>query len=164
MNIDSIQISGSNYDLQDKNASKTVVLTQAEYDALSGQVSANTFYVISDATPIDISTKADASALTAVNDTLTAHTANTSIHVTTAQTATWNAKSDFSGSYNDLTNKPTIPTTISAVTSGSTAAVESGAVYEQLDGFKLLQITQSAYDALVSGGTVDNKTIYYIIN
>ena len=40
----------------------------------------------------------------------TGHTANTSIHVTTAQTAAWDAKSDFSGSYNDLTDKPTIPT------------------------------------------------------
>ena len=40
----------------------------------------------------------------------TGHTSNTSIHVTTAQTAAWDAKSDFSGSYNDLTDKPTIPT------------------------------------------------------
>ena len=37
-----------------------------------------------------------------------AHTADTTIHVTTAQTAAWNAKSDFSGSYNDLTDKPTL--------------------------------------------------------
>lgn len=29
--------------------------------------------------------------------------------VTDAEKATWNAKSNFSGSYNDLTNKPTIP-------------------------------------------------------
>ena len=33
-----------------------------------------------------------------------------------------------------------------------------------LGGLKLQQITQSAYDALVSGGTVDNSTIYYIVN
>lgn len=50
-----------------------------------------------------ISGKTDESAFTA-------HTANTSIHVTTAQTAAWDAKSNFSGSYNDLTDKPTIPT------------------------------------------------------
>lgn len=54
--------------------------------------------------------KADASALTAVNDALTAHTANTNVHVTSAEKTTWNNKSDFSGDYNDLTNKPTIPT------------------------------------------------------
>lgn len=30
--------------------------------------------------------------------------------------------------------------------------------------YKLVQITQSAYDDLVNGGTVDNSTIYYIVN
>lgn len=30
-------------------------------------------------------------------------------HVSASEKATWNAKSDFSGSYNDLTDKPTIP-------------------------------------------------------
>lgn len=51
----------------------------------------------------DISGKADVTALTA-------HTGNSTIHVTTAQKTAWDAKSDFSGSYDDLTNKPTIPT------------------------------------------------------
>lgn len=41
---------------------------------------------------------------------LTAHTADTTVHVTSAEKTTWNNKSDFSGDYNDLTNKPTIPT------------------------------------------------------
>lgn len=39
--------------------------------------------------------------------TLTAHTANTTVHVTAQEKTTWNNKSDFSGDYNDLTNKPT---------------------------------------------------------
>ena len=30
--------------------------------------------------------------------------------------------------------------------------------------FKVVQITQAAYDALVAGGTVDSSTIYYIVN
>ena len=64
-----------------------------------------------------------------------AHTANTSIHVTTAQTASWDAKSNFSGSYNDLTNKPTIP----SIWSGTEA-----------------QWSQ------ISGGTLDNNTIYLV--
>lgn len=38
------------------------------------------------------------------------HTADTTVHVTSAEKTAWNAKSDFSGNYNDLTNKPTIPT------------------------------------------------------
>ena len=40
---------------------------------------------------------------------LTSHTGNTTVHITDAERNTWNAKSDFSGNYNDLTNKPTIP-------------------------------------------------------
>jgi len=61
-------------------------------------------------TGIDITN--DVISVTGKTDTsaFTAHTANTDIHVTTAQTAAWDAKSDFSGSYNDLTDKPTIPT------------------------------------------------------
>lgn len=92
--------------------------------------------------------------------------------VVSANTAAISGKADSSslatvatsGSYNDLTNKPTIPTTTSAVTSGSTAVVESGGVYTQMGGLKLQQISQSDYDALVQGGTVDNSTIYYIVN
>lgn len=36
--------------------------------------------------------------------------------VTTGEKYTWNNKSDFSGSYNDLSNKPTIPTALSDLT------------------------------------------------
>lgn len=57
-----------------------------------------------------VSGKADTSAVDALNNTVTAHTADTTIHVTANEKAAWNNKSDFSGDYNDLTNKPTIPT------------------------------------------------------
>ena len=55
--INKIKVSGTSYDLEDKNAAKSVTLTQAEYDALvsAGTVDQNTFYVISDATPGDLS-------------------------------------------------------------------------------------------------------------
>ena len=57
--IDSIQLSGTVYTLsaQSSGGSPTVELTQAEYDSLvsAGTVSANTYYIITDATPIDIS-------------------------------------------------------------------------------------------------------------
>ena len=41
-----------------------------------------------------VSGKADTTAVTAINDTLTAHTANTEIHVTSADKEAWNAKAD----------------------------------------------------------------------
>ena len=40
---------------------------------------------------------------------LTSHTNNAIIHITADERTAWNAKSNFSGNYNDLTNKPTIP-------------------------------------------------------
>ena len=41
-----------------------------------------------------------------LSGTVTAHTADTTIHVTSGEKTAWNAKSDFSGSYADLTNVP----------------------------------------------------------
>ena len=46
----------------------------------------------------------------ALNTSVTEHIENGAIHVTQAEKNTWNAKSDFSGSYNDLTNKPNLST------------------------------------------------------
>lgn len=59
-----------------------------------------------------ISDKQDVSGMTAytTNDAFSTHTGNTDIHVTASDKQNWNNKSDFSGDYNDLTNKPTIPT------------------------------------------------------
>lgn len=53
-NINKIRLSGTTYDLQDKNAAKTVELTQEQYDGLSVKEQ-NTFYIISDATAGDLS-------------------------------------------------------------------------------------------------------------
>ena len=58
--IDSIQLSGTVYTIQGSgggSGNPTVELTQAEYDALvsAGTVSANTYYIITDATPQDMS-------------------------------------------------------------------------------------------------------------
>ena len=124
-NINRIRVSGTTYDIQDINAPKVIELTQAEYDALTVK-DPNAFYVITDseynfdgywtsaqtqnAITQSVSSKADTTAVTSVNDSLTAHTANTTVHVTAQDKTNWNNKSDFSGSYNDLTDKPTIPT------------------------------------------------------
>ena len=121
-NINKIKLSGTSYDIQDSNAARSITLTQAEYDALQNK-DPNVFYIISDSTlnyvtsaetesaiTQAVSGKADTSAVTSVSDSLTAHTANTTVHVTAQDKTNWNAKSDFSGDYNDLTNKPTIPT------------------------------------------------------
>ena len=54
--------------------------------------------------------KTDVSSSTqTLQESITQHTENTNIHVTLDEKATWNNKSDFSGDYNDLNNKPEIP-------------------------------------------------------
>ena len=108
--INQIRLSGTTYSIEDSSATKTVSLTQSEYDALSTK-DPNTFYVITDASGADLSQyytsaqtesaitqavsgKADSSAVTEVNNALTAHTADTTVHVTSSEKATWNGKQD----------------------------------------------------------------------
>ena len=66
--------------------------TKTEIDqSLSGK--ADTTAVTADIAAA-VSGKADTTAVTAINDTLTAHTANTTIHVTSTDKSTWSGKQD----------------------------------------------------------------------
>ena len=100
--------------LGNKADASALTAVASDVSTVSGQVatkvSTSDFNTYTAATASAIDGKADTSAVTTVNDALTAHTANTTVHVTAAEKTTWNNKSDFSGDYNDLTNKPTIPT------------------------------------------------------
>ena len=49
--------------------------------------------------------------------------------ITTEDITTWNNKSDFSGDYNDLTNKPTIPTATSDLTNDSNFVSDASYVH-----------------------------------
>lgn len=80
------------------------------------------------------------------------HTANTTVHVTSAEKNTWNAKSDFSGDYNDLTNKPTIPN----YTAGSGITISNNVI-----SAKIWSGTLAQYNAL---STKNADTIYLIYN
>ena len=73
-------------------------LTKAQYEAAlaAGTVNENELYM----------TEEENVDLTTYNE----HINNSDIHITAAERTKWNNKSDFSGSYNDLSNKPTIPT------------------------------------------------------
>ena len=75
-NINKIKLSGTTYEIQDLNATKTVELTQAEYDALS-QKDPNVFYIITDAQGADLSnyyTKTEADDLLDTKLDVTAYT------------------------------------------------------------------------------------------
>lgn len=71
-NINKIRLSGTTYNIQDENATKTVELTQAQYDALTVK-DPNTFYIITDATAGDLSnyyTKSETSGATEISTAL----------------------------------------------------------------------------------------------
>ena len=153
-NINKISVAGTIYDIQDQNASKTVELTQAEYDGLAVK-NPNTYYIITDAQGGDLSnyytkTEVDGKVDDAYNVALeassevknlsvtvydldyalTEHTANTTVHVTSAEKASWDG----------------------AATNASNAVTALG-------GLKLVKLTQSQYDALQ---TKDPNTLYII--
>lgn len=67
------------------NKADTTAMTQAISEATSGKVDNSVYTAYTAATNETI---------TGINATLTAHTADTDIHVTTAQTAAWSAKQD----------------------------------------------------------------------
>ena len=153
-NINKISVAGTIYDIQDQNASKTVELTQAEYDGLAVK-NPNTFYIITDAesgnlsnyyTKTEVDKKVDYVSATAdsaykdvknlsvtVSDldyALTEHTADTTVHVTSVEKASWDG----------------------AATNASNAVTALG-------GLKLVKLSQSQYDALQ---TKDPNTLYIV--
>lgn len=96
-NINKIRLSGQTYNIQDENATKTVELTQAQYDALTVK-DPNTFYVITDAQGADLSnyyTKSETSGATEIStalsskaDTATTYTKTETDNAITAATST----------------------------------------------------------------------------
>lgn len=155
-NINKISVAGTIYDIQDQQASKTVELTQAEYNGLAVKEQ-NTFYIITDAqggdlsnyyTKTEVDKKVDdvnATAQEAYSDAkkltvtvydldyaLTEHTADTTVHVTSVEKASWDG----------------------AATNASNAVTALG-------GLKLVKLTQNEYDALQ---TKDASTLYIIVN
>ena len=150
----------------------TSAVTEEISSATSGKVDTSTFETYSGSVETALSDKQDVSGMTAytttaatdaLNGVVTAHTANTDIHITTAQSAAWDAKSDFSGSYNDLSDKPTIPTVPTSNTAFTNDAgyitqdalsgyAESSAVTEEI-----AEATSGFQETLVSGQNI--KTI-----
>ena len=101
---------------------------------------------------VDAYTKAESDGKFATITNFNSHSGNTTAHITSAERTAWNAKSDFSGSYNDLTDKPTIPN----YTAGSGITISNNVI-----SAKIWSGTQAQYDALA---VKDNDTIYLIYN
>lgn len=103
--LDKIRLSGTTYDIIDSTAihsldgywttAETQNAITAATNALAEAIAEEGYQTSGDVQNA-ISGKADTTAVTAINETLTAHTANTDIHVTTADKTAWNAKADIS--------------------------------------------------------------------
>lgn len=153
-NINKISVAGTIYDIQDQHASKTVELTQEEYNGLAVK-DPNTFYIITDAqggdlsnyyTKTEVDGKVDDVSATAesayseaknlsvtvydLDYALTEHTADTTVHVTSTEKTSWDD-----------------------------AARNASNAVTALGGLNLVKLTQSQYDALQ---TKDANTLYII--
>lgn len=161
------------------SGTSTVELTQAEYNALvsGGTVNPDVFYIITDATPIDassfwtsaqtqsaiteaVSGKADTSAVTAVNNVLTAHTADTTIHVTSSDKTAWSGKQDalVSG-----TNIKTINNESILGSGNITIQGGGGATYSAGRGIDIDSGNTISFNLPISAGT-NNKGIMFCFN
>lgn len=151
-------------DLSDKPTIPTVDVTKSYVDAgLNKKVDKKTGYsLIADseierlsgvdnyddtAIKASINTKANSSDVytkTQTDNLLSTKANKTDLHshsnkavldsITEEKLTEWDNKSDFSGSYNDLTNKPTIPVVDSALSLTSTNAIQNKVVKTALDG------------------------------
>ena len=83
-------------------------LTQAQYERelAAGRIDENALYLTPDE-EVDLSDYATLDKIPTRLSDLASDDAHRT--VTDSEKSAWNAKSNFSGDYNDLTNKPTIP-------------------------------------------------------
>ena len=132
-NINKIRLSGQTYDIQDPNASKTVELTQAQYDALTVK-DPNTFYIITDAQGADLSQYyTSAQTESAITQAVSGK----------VDTSTFNT---YSGSVDTaLSGKVDTSSVVTAVTSASTD--------------NEIPTAKAVYDAIPTGGTGGGKAI-----
>lgn len=112
-------------------------------------------------TGVDLSDYTTTAETGALINVVTAHTADTLIHVSAEQVATWNAKSDFSGSYNDLTDKPTIPT----VPTSNTAFTNDAGYLTEHQSLSAYSTTAEVTQAINSAtsGKVETSSIVTVI-
>lgn len=94
-----------NADIQSTGDGTTTITTNAEWGKISGTLSAQTD-LQTELKTLNSAISANLSAISANSSNLTEHANNTDIHITAEERTNWNAKSTFSGNYNDLTNSP----------------------------------------------------------
>lgn len=131
-NINKIRISGTSYDIQDLNAPRTVELTQAEYDALvtAGTVSADTYYIITDAQGGDLSNYwTSAQTQSAINQAVSGKADSSDVYTKSETSGATEIATALSGKQDTLsagTNITIVDNVISAEGGGGGKAIEAG--------------------------------------
>lgn len=123
--INKIKLSGTSYDIQDLNASKTVELTQAQYDALVTK-DPNTFYIITDAQGGDLSnyyTKSETSGATQISTALNAKADTATTYTKTEVDTALSGKQD---TLSAGTNITIVDNVISATGGGASYSAGTG--------------------------------------
>ena len=80
--------------------------------------------------------------------------------VSDTEKSTWNNKSDFSGSYNDLTDTPTIPSAVTESTVSGWGFTKNTGNVSSTTITTIVSLTEAQYTALA---TKDSSTLYVII-
>lgn len=99
-----------------------------------------------------------------IGETLSNHINNNDIHVTSDDKNTWNAKSDFSGDYNDLENAPNIA---EDDTSDLTIADKAGNIIFKVDAAGAHTTTLDAQNITINNENINNimdKKITALVN
>ena len=82
----------------------------------------------------------DAGYITSYTETDPVFSASASAGITSTDISNWNGKSDFSGDYNDLTNKPTIPPTETVLYNDTSGTTGNITLSETSANFKYIEI------------------------
>lgn len=160
-NINKIKLSGQTYNIQDLNATKTVELTQAQYDELSPK-DPNTFYIITDATAGDLSnyyTKSETDGLLDTKLDVTAYTpTDLSNYYTKSETSgateistALASKADTATTY----TKTETDNAITAATSTKQDTLVSGTNIKTINNQSILGEGNITIEGGSGGGTVD---------
>lgn len=151
----------------DKPVKGVDYFTQEDIDEIAAQIEAGDIDLSDYAKKEDV--EAAIAGITFPTETDPVFTASAAASITPTDISSWNSKSDFSGDYEDLTNKPTIPTKTSDLTNDSDFVAQSELsdyatkdyVEGVIAGVETGMLKRSIVSTLPSSG-IDENTIYMV--
>ena len=169
-NINKIRLSGTTYSIQDLNATKTVELTQAQYDELPTTAkTSNSLFVITDAEAGDLSnyyTKSETSGATEISTALNAKADTATTYTKTETDGLLDTKLDVTAyTPTDLSNYYTKSETSGAteISTALASKADTATTYTKTETDNAITAaTSTKQDTLVSGTnikTINNQSI-----